>query len=64
MIEMPSRDTTGNCSGECKDRVFEGEVERQAAINKSDVKYDAPAERSPSWTNQRNDPPGFLGGRV
>ena len=64
MKNMPSRDITGNCSGECRDRVFEGESERQATINKCDVEYEAPAERSPSWTNQRNETPGALGGRV
>ena len=29
MKHMPSRDTSGHCRGECRDRVFEGEVERQ-----------------------------------
>jgi hypothetical protein len=27
MKEMPSRDTTGTCIGDCRDRVFEGELE-------------------------------------
>jgi hypothetical protein len=35
MKKIPSRDTTGKCRGECRDRVKEGEVERQAAINGS-----------------------------
>lgn len=64
MKKMPSRDTTGNCRGECRDRVTEGEMERQAAIDRSPKKYDAPAEGSPSWSSQRNDPPGAMGGRV
>jgi hypothetical protein len=64
MKKMPSRDTTGKCRGECRDRVFEGEHERQMAINRSDKRYDEPAEQSPSWTSKRNDPPGALGGRV
>ena len=58
------RDITGNCRGECRDRVFEGEQERQRSINASSKNYDTPAERAPSWTAQRNDPPGALGGRV
>ncbi len=33
MKKMPSRDTTGKCRGECRDRVHEGEVERQNQIN-------------------------------
>ncbi len=64
MNTMPSRDITGNCEGECRDRVFEGEQERQTGINSSNKDYDAPAERSPSWTARRNDPPGAMGGRV
>ena len=64
MENMPSRDTSGKCIGECRDRVMEGEVERQAAINRSNQKYDEPAERSPVWTSRRNDPPGVMGGRI
>jgi hypothetical protein len=64
MKRMPSRDTTGKCQGECRDRVFEGERERQAAINRSGKDYDTPAERSPSWTYKRDDPPGSMGGRI
>ena len=64
METMPSRDTNGNCIGECRDRVMEGELERQEAINRSGKSYDEPAERSPVWTSERNDPPGAMGGRV
>jgi hypothetical protein len=64
MKKMPSRDTSGKCSGECRDRVFEGEKERQKAINKRSVSYSSPSEKSPSWTSERNDPPGSMGGRV
>ena len=64
MSEIPSRDITGKCKGECRDRVFEGEKERQEEINASSKSYDTPAEHSPSWTANRNDPPGVLGGRV
>jgi hypothetical protein len=64
MKNIPSRDITGRCKGECRDRVFEGEQERQATIDASSKGYDTPAERSPSWTSQRNDPPGSMGGRI
>ena len=64
MKKMPSRDITGRCQGECRDRVREGEAERQIEINASGKKYDTPAERSPSWTSRRNDPPGAMGGRI
>ena len=64
MKKMPLRDTTGKCRGECRDRVMEGEVDRQKTINLSDKQYDTPAERSPAWTSRRNDPPGAMGGRI
>ena len=64
MEAMPSRDTNGKCSGECRDRVFEGEMERQVSIDHSDKQYDEPFEHSPSWAFRRNDPPGVLGGRI
>ena len=63
--KMPSRDTSGRCRGECRDRVFEGEKERQKAINKERaVNYSSPSEKSPSWSSDRDDPPGSMGGRV
>ena len=64
MAKMPTRDITGKCQGECRDRVHEGEVNRQREINASAKKYNSPAERSPSWTSKRNDPAGSMGGRV
>lgn len=64
MKKMPSRDITGKCEGECRDRVFEGEKERQKQIDKETIKYSRPSSQSPSWTSKRNDPPGALGGRV
>ncbi len=37
--EMPKRDVTGKCEeGECRDRVEEGEVERQIEVKKAGVK--------------------------
>jgi hypothetical protein len=64
MKKMPSRDTSGKCQGECRDRVFEGEKERQKDINKKHMSYSSPSKNSPSWTSDRDDPPGSMGGRV
>jgi hypothetical protein len=65
MKKMPSRDTSGKCKGECRDRVFEGEKNRQKAINREkSVSYSSPSEKSPSWTSDRDDPPGSMGGRI
>ena len=60
--KMPTRDTTGKCRGECRDRVHEGEVERQAQI--ATVPYSEPSPKSPSWTKHRKEQPGVYGGRV
>lgn len=60
--KMPSRDTTGDCEGECRDRVKEGEAERQQKI--ASEGYSEPSPESPDWTKKRNDPPGSMGGRV
>lgn len=64
MKEIPSRDITGKCEGECRDRVFQGEKERQKIIEKDTLEYSGPSSKSPSWTSKRNDPPGAMGGRV
>jgi hypothetical protein len=64
MSEIPSRDITGNCEGECRDRVFEGEAERQNDKTMAAQEYSTPAEDSPKWTHHRDDPPGAMGGRV
>jgi hypothetical protein len=62
MKSMPTRDTTGKCEGECRDRVFEGEKERQRDIKSQS--YSSPSPNSPSWTKDRKDQPAVWGGRV
>jgi len=37
MTVIPTRDITGECEGECQDRVREGEEERQDEINVSGI---------------------------
>ncbi len=64
MSKMPSRDITGKCEGECRDRVFEGEKERQKKINREMKTYSSPASKSPPGAHKRTDPPGAMGGRV
>lgn len=60
--KMPTRDTTGKCRGECRDRIREGEEERQAQI--ASVPYDEPSLHSPSWAKNRKEQPGVYCGRV
>jgi len=63
MTDMPKRDVTGECEGECLNRVREGEEERQHDISASDVES---PESYPDakWAKSRNEPPGALGGHV
>ena len=63
MKDMPKRDITGDCEGDCKDRVLEGEKERQKKIAKSGIKTADSYPNAPG-AKSRNEPPGFLGGHV
>ncbi len=63
MTDIPKRDITGECEGECRDRVREGEEERQNDISASDVES---PESYPDakWARYRNEQPGVFGGHV
>jgi hypothetical protein len=63
MTDMPKRDITGECDGECRDRVHEGEMERQEDINASPHKSSESFKKTP-WARSRNDQPGVFGGHV
>ena len=63
MKTMPKRDITGNCEGECRDRVKEGEASRQDEINRSQPES-LDATPSVPWASKRNEPPGYMGGHV
>ena len=63
MSDIPKRDITGDCEGECKDRVFEGEKARQKEIAESSVESPDAYPNAPG-AHTRNEPPGFLGGHV
>jgi hypothetical protein len=58
------RDATGKCSeGECRDRVLEGQRERQEEIKSEPVSTGDGTQSAPG-ANKRNAPPGYLGGHV
>ena len=61
--KMPTRDTTGNCQGECRDRVKEGEVERQHDLEEENVEAPEDYPKAPG-AGKRNTPPGGMGGHV
>jgi hypothetical protein len=64
MANIPNRDITGKCDeGECRDRVREGEEERQTDINASGV--ETPEEYPHvKAANSRDEQPGVWGGHV
>ena len=57
------RDITGECDPDCRDRVREGEVERQHDINLAGVE-EIESYPDASWAHVRNVPPGAWGGHV
>jgi len=61
--KIPSRDITGVCEGECRDRVLEGMRSRQSALEHIKV---ASPDFYPNAPNawKRKSPPGWLGGHV
>lgn len=61
--KMPDRDITGNCEGECRDRVKEGEKERQMEMENKDVKAPEDYPNAPG-AEKRKRPPGGMGGHV
>ena len=63
MADIPKRDITGECEGECKDRVYESYKERQAEMKNSDVETPESFPNAPNAEN-RSTPPGALGGHV
>lgn len=63
MTDILSRDITGECVGECRNRVSEGQEERQREINVSSIEV---PESYPDalWSRSRNEQPGVWGGHV
>ena len=64
MTNIPNRDITGRCDeGECRDRVREGEEERQHDISASEVETPG-SYPDAKWAKSRNEQPGVFGGHV
>ncbi len=62
MKRIPKRDITGKCRLGCRDRIREGEHDRQLDIEA--YPYSEPLSRSPEWVKNRKEQPGVFGGRV
>ena len=63
MEDILRRDITGDCEGECRDRVREGEEKRQDDISATNIET---PESYPDahWSRSRNEQPGVWGGHV
>ena len=64
MAEMPKRDTTGNCEGECKDQVGQMEKENQDKMNKEGMEHSTSETPPVEHAKKRDNAPGDLGGHV
>ena len=63
MSNILKRDRTGECEGECRNRVREGEKERQSEM--SATSFDTPnSYPDVPWARSRNEQPGVYGGHV
>ena len=63
MSDILRRDIDGKCVGECRDRVREGEEERQVSLESANVSTPDSYPNAPG-ANRRNNPPGEMGGHV
>ena len=61
--KIPTRDITGKCEGECRDRVTEGEKERQVGLEKEGVKSpkNYPGVKGAEKLENPDNPPAGMG---
>ena len=63
MKNIPKRDITGQCEGECRDRINESNRERQKEMKKYNSLSPESYPNAPG-ANKRSIPPGAFGGHV
>ncbi len=64
MADMPKRDITGECEGECKDRVSDMEKEQQKKMDAEGMEGSTAETPGVEHAKDRDNPPGELGGHV
>lgn len=64
MAEMPKRDTTGKCEGDCEDRVAKMEKDQQKELDKAGMDYSTAETPPVEHARKRDNAPGDLGGHV
>ena len=64
MTDMPKRDVTGDCEGECEDRVTKMKKEQQKKLDKEGMKGSTEETPKVDHAKKRNNAPGDMGGHV
>lgn len=64
MAKMPERDITGNCEGQCDDRVARMEKDQQRKIDAMGMQRSTAETPSVDHARNRDDTPGSMGGHV
>jgi hypothetical protein len=64
MTDMPTRDTTGKCVGDCNDQVSKMEKDNQDRINAEGMEGSTAQTPSVGHAKTRDRAPGDLGGHV
>ena len=64
MADIPKRDITGECEGECEDRVFKMEQDQQQKIDAQKMAHSTSETPSVEHAKHRDNAPGDLGGHV
>lgn len=63
MKQIPSRDISGQCEGECRNLVREADEKRQSKLSSEPYSNSGPSASVP-WARSRNEAPGYFGGHV
>lgn len=64
MTDMPKRDVTGKCEGECKDQVTELQKEQQKKLDAEEMEHSTAETPTMENAKSRDNAPGDLGGHV
>ncbi|MCG6908917.1 MAG: hypothetical protein LJE94_02195 [Deltaproteobacteria bacterium] len=64
MTDMPKRDITGECEGECKDQVSDLRKEQQEKLDAEEMEHSTAETPTVEHAKSRDNAPGDLGGHV
>jgi hypothetical protein len=64
MTDMPKRDVTGECEGECKDQVSKLQKEQQEKLDAEGMEHSTAETPTVEHAKSRDNAPGDLGGHV